>query len=124
MLNTLSVLPFILSFQLKKKFKYLNILGFGYGFGFGYKKFLGFGYGYGFGYKKFLGFGYGFGFGYKKFLGFGYGFGFGYYTQTQTQNPQIFGCKCLRSIKNETSIFVKKQVKILKSYIMGFRNKK
>jgi len=28
MLNNLSVLPFILNFQLKKKFKYLNILGF------------------------------------------------------------------------------------------------
>jgi len=43
MLNMSSNLPFILSFQLKKKFKYLKILGFGYGYGFGYKTFLGLG---------------------------------------------------------------------------------
>jgi hypothetical protein len=45
MINMPSNLPFILSFQLEKKFKYLKILGFGYGYG--YKKFLGFCYGLG-----------------------------------------------------------------------------
>ena len=39
--------------------------------------------------------GMGIGFGYTHFWVLGIGFGYIYLTQTQTQNPKIFECKCL-----------------------------